>query len=219
MTICGDVLRRVSTFNLYITMDVFLDKGTMEFLTVASEYCAFVEKARKFPRADFVAKLHKILALVYLKMTLLKDDPDYDLMGEPEAFLSEYDYEHIRSIVSARLGSLDRYIDISHAAMYDEETEQMEVSQCIADVYHNLKNFVENFRTGSEDAALASRAELIADFRDTWGIRALSLLAAVHTFVYNPELDDEDDDIRASQSKSTGNSLLDNYMESYRRKQ
>ena len=192
----------------------------MEFLTVASEYCAFVEKARKFTRKEFVTKLQKILALVYLKMTLLKEDPDCDLMdGEPEAFLSEYDYEHIRGIVSAKLGSLDCYIDISRAAMPDEETEQMEVSQCVADVYHNLKNFVENFRTGSEDAALASRAELIADFRDTWGIRALSLLAAVHTFVYNPELDDEDDDIRASQSKSTGNSLLDNYMESYRRKQ
>jgi len=52
-------------------MEVFSDKGTMEFLTVASEYCAFVEKARKFSRKDFVTKLHKILALVYLKMTLL----------------------------------------------------------------------------------------------------------------------------------------------------
>ena len=200
-------------------MDVFLDKGTMEFLTVASEYCAFVEKARKLTRTEFVTKLHKILALVYLKMTLLKDDPEYDLMGEAEAFLSEYDYEHIRSIVSARLGSLDHYIDISHAAMYDEETEQMEVSQCVADVYHNLKNFAENFRTGSEDSAQASRAELIADFRDTWGPRALALLAALHTFVYSPDLDDDDDDnYNSPPSRSTGNTLLDNYMESYRRR-
>ena len=201
-------------------MDVFLDKGTMEFLTVASEYCAFVEKARKVTRKDFVTKLHKILALAYLKMTLLKDDPEYDLMGDAEAFLSEYDYEHIRSIVSERLGSLDHYIDISHAAMYDEETEQMEVSQCVADVYHNLKNFVENFRTGSEDSAQASRAELIADFRDTWGPRALSLLAALHTFVYSPDIDDEDDDnYNTPPSRSTGNTLLDNFMDSYRRKE
>jgi hypothetical protein len=199
-------------------MEVFLDKGTMEFLTVASEYCAFVEKARKFSRTDFVTKLHKILALVYLKMTLLKDDPEYDLMGEPEAFLSEYDYEHIRSIVSARLGSLDHYIDIDHATSYDDEAEQMEVSQCVADVYNNLKNFVENFHTGSEEAASASRQELIADFRDTWGPRALSLLLALHTFVYSPDLDDEDDDgfIANSTRKSTGNTLLDNYMGTYR---
>ena len=189
-------------------MEVFLDKGTMEFLTVASEYCAFVEKARKFSRKDFVTKLHKILALVYLKMTLLKDDP-------------EYDYEHIRTIVSERLGSLDHYIDITHAAMYDGETEQMEVSQCIADVYHNLKNFAENFRTGSEESAQASRAELIGDFRDTWGPRALALLAALHTFVYSPDLDDDEDDYynnTSNRQRSTGNSLLDNYMESYRRR-
>ena len=200
-------------------MDVFLDKGTMEFLTVASEYCAFVEKARKLTRADFVAKLQKITALVYLKMTLLKDDPDSDMMdGEPEAFISEYDYEHIRSIVSARLGSLDRYIDIMQPAIAAVETEQMEVSQCVADVYHNLKNFVENFRTGSEDAAQASRAELIADFRDTWGPRALALLAALHTFVYNPDIDDEDDDNFSNPTpRSTGNTLLDNFMDSYRR--
>ncbi|MCR5454769.1 MAG: DUF5063 domain-containing protein [Bacteroidales bacterium] len=200
-------------------MDVFLDKGTMEFLTVASEYCAFVEKARKFSRADFVTKLHKILALVYLKMTLLKDDPEYDLMdGEPEAFLSEYDYEHIRSIISEKLGSLDRYIDIMQPATDSVEAEQMEVSQCIADVYHNLKNFVENCRMGSEDAAQASRMELISDFRDVWGPRALSLLAAVHTFVYSADLDDEDDDNYSSRQRSTGNSLLDNYMDSYRKK-
>ena len=201
-------------------MEVFSDKGTMEFLTVASEYCAFVEKARKFSRKDFVTKLHKILALVYLKMTLLKDDPDGDLMdGEPEAFLSEYDYEHIRSIVSERLGSLDHYIDITHAAMYDGETEQMEVSQCIADVYHNLKNFAENFRTGSEESAAASRAELIGDFRDTWGPRALALLLALHTFVYSPDINDEDDDYQSkSQYRYTGNTLLDNYMDSYRRR-
>lgn len=193
----------------------------MEFLTVASEYCAFVEKARKFSRRDFVTKLHKILALIYLKMTLLKDDPDYDLMdGEPEAFLSEYDYEHIRSIVSARLGSLDRYIDIMQPATDNIEAEQMEVSQCIADVYHNLKNFVENFRTGSEDAAQASRMELISDFREVWGPRALSLLAAVHTFVYSMDFDEDDYDYNApnNRPRSTGNTLLDNYMESYRQK-
>ncbi|MBQ5513387.1 MAG: DUF5063 domain-containing protein [Bacteroidales bacterium] len=203
-------------------MEVFLDKGTMEFLTVASEYCAFVEKARKFTRKDFVTKLHKILALTYLKMTLLKDDPEYDPMdGEPEAFLSEYDYEHIRGIVSEKLGSLDHFIDITHAAMYDGETEQMEVSQCIADVYHNLKNFAENFRTGSEESAQASRAELIGDFRDTWGPRALALLAALHTFVYSPEIDDEEDDYynnASNRPRSTGNSLLDNYMDSYRQR-
>lgn len=195
----------------------------MEFLTVASEYCAFVEKARKFSRAEFITKLHKILALTYLKMTLLKDDPEYDLMdGEPEAFLSEYDYEHIRSTVSARLGSLDRYIDIIQPDTDNTETEQMEASQCITDVYHNLKNFVENFRTGSEDAAQASRAELIADFREVWGPRALSLLAVTHTYVYSPEIDDEEEEDyytgRQNNPRSTGNTLLDNYMDSYRRK-
>ena len=156
-------------------MDIYSDKSTLEFVTVAAEFCAFVEKAKKFSKKDFVTKLHKMLSLIYLKTTLLTPFSGADSEGEVEAYLSEYEYEYIKRNVSLVLGQSDSYISIFNAASVDEETEQAELSDCVADVYHNLKNFVENYRSLSEESAKASRAELLSDFKEYWGVKLLSL--------------------------------------------
>lgn len=200
-------------------MEIFMDKDTMELLTVATEYCAFIEKTSKFERPAYISKLHKILSLVYLKMSLLEKE---GVGGEPdepaEAFLSEYEYEYIKSIVSRKLGSFDAYINIYNSASNDSAYEQAELSDCVADIYHNLKNFVENCRTASEESALASFKELVYDFREYWGYRVLSVLASLHAIVYSPMLqqDDEDEDYA---NNYQSNSLIDNFMESYRNKE
>lgn len=182
-------------------MEIFLDKGTIEFLTVASEFCGFVEKANKFTKRDFLGKLHKMISLVYLKASILEPDSECDNLleeGFSEAFLSEYEYEYIQKRVSSLLGSHDSYINIYNSASNDSEYEQAEISRCIADIYHNLKNFVENCRTGSEDSAKASRSELMYDFREFWGYRCISLLAAIHAIIYSyDDLSDEEEDMSA----------------------
>jgi hypothetical protein len=84
----------------------------LEFVTVATEFCAFVEKAKKFSKKDFVTKLHKMLALIYLKTTLLIPFDEAVSEGEVEAYLSEYEYEYIKRNVSFVLGSSDSFISI-----------------------------------------------------------------------------------------------------------
>ena len=49
---------------------VIFDKNTVEFVTVAAEYCGFLERARDMKRYDFVDTALKILPLLYLKATL-----------------------------------------------------------------------------------------------------------------------------------------------------
>lgn len=203
-------------------MDIFLDKGTMEFLTVASEFCAFIEKTAKFDRKEYLSKLQKMLSLVYLKTSLLKGS-DQEIDGQAEAFLAEYEYEYIRGLVSQKLGHFDSYINIYNSADNDSGYEQAAISTCVADVYHNLKNFVENCRTASEECAEASREELLADFREYWGFRCISLMACVHALVYSPSLTSEDEDDEEqyqnykTSSQSEGGSFLDRFMETQRR--
>ena len=64
-------------------------------MTVAAEYCGFLERARDMKRYDFVDTALKILPLLYLKATLL---PPCEPIGEdePEIFVTEEDYELIR---------------------------------------------------------------------------------------------------------------------------
>jgi len=193
-------------------MDIYSDKSTLEFVTVATEFCAFVEKAKKFSKKDFVTKLHKMLALIYLKTTLLIPFDEAVSEGEVEAYLSEYEYEYIKRNVSFVLGSSDSFISIYNVESTDGETEQAELSDCVADVYHNLKNFVENYRSLSEESAKASRAELLSDFKEYWGVKLLSLLSALHNLVYFTDLDEEDfSEETPEAAKNFYSDFIDNY--------
>jgi hypothetical protein len=193
-------------------MDIYSDKSTLEFVTVATEFCAFVEKAKKFSKKDFVTKLHKMLALIYLKTTLLIPFDEAFSEGEVEAYLSEYEYEYIKRNVSFVLGSSDSFISIYNVESADGETEQAELSDCVADVYHNLKNFVENYRSLSEESAKASRAELLSDFKEYWGVKLLSLLSVLHNLVYFTDLDEEDFSKETPEAaKNFYSDFIDNY--------
>ena len=193
-------------------MDIYSDKSTLEFVTVATEFCAFVEKAKKFSKKDFVTKLHKMLALIYLKTTLLIPFDEAVSEGEVEAYLSEYEYEYIKRNVSFVLGSSDSFISIYNVESADGETEQAELSDCVADVYHNLKNFVENYRSLSEESAKASRAELLSDFKEYWGVKLLSLLSVLHNLVYFTDLDEEDFSKETPEAaKNFYSDFIDNY--------
>ena len=132
-----------------------------------------------------------------------------------EAYLSEYEYEYIKRNVSLVLGQSDSYISIFNAASVDEETEQAELSDCVADVYHNLKNFVENYRSLSEESAKASRAELLSDFKEYWGVKLLSLLTAVHHLVYFTDLDEEE---FSEETPEAAKNFYSDFVENYHKK-
>ena len=49
---------------------VIFERNTVEFVTVAAEYCAFIERSEGQKRAEFVDTLLKILPLLYIKQLL-----------------------------------------------------------------------------------------------------------------------------------------------------
>ena len=78
------------------------DRNTLEFVTVALEYCTFVESANRSELLDFVDKATKILPLLYLKASLLPAiEPDE--LFEPEMSVTEEMYESVRSSIAALL--------------------------------------------------------------------------------------------------------------------
>ena len=81
---------------------VIFDKNTVEFVTVAAEYCGFLERTRDAKRGIFVDTALKILPLLYLKASMI---PPCERIGEfdPEAFVTEEDYELIRMAVAEGL--------------------------------------------------------------------------------------------------------------------
>lgn len=118
-------------FNVYGKYSqVIFDKNTVEFVTVAAEFCGFLERARDMKRYDFVDTALKILPLLYLKATLL---PPCEPIGEdePETFVTEEDYELIRRAIAGVLGAKDDYLEVFLPDMVYSDTPIKNVFQRI----------------------------------------------------------------------------------------
>ena len=122
------------------------ERNTLEFVTVALEFCTFVETAGEKGLFDFVDKAVKLLPLLYLKATLLPDvEPDED--DEPELTVTEDMYESVRTRIAGLLGEKDSYLETFHPDMqYSDTPIAAFISENIADVYQDTGNFVSLFR-------------------------------------------------------------------------
>jgi len=163
------------------------ERNTLEFVTVALEYCAFVEHAAESELFDFVNKAIKILPLLYLKATLLpelEEDEDADL----ELSVTEETYEMVRSNLSVLLGDRDSFLDTFHEDMqYSDTPIAATISENLADVYQDIENFISLYREGNEEVMHAAIVMCYTNFKEFWGQQLLNALKALHTVRYSDE--------------------------------
>ncbi|WP_280765271.1 DUF5063 domain-containing protein [Parabacteroides sp. PFB2-10] len=161
------------------------DRNTLEFVTVALEYCTFVETAGQADRFAFVDKMVKLLPLLYLKASLLPEaasDEDIDL----ELSVTEDMYEAVRSRIADLLGDKDTYLETFHPDMqYSDTPIAAFISENLADVYQDVGNFVSLFRQGIEEVMQEAVAVCRENFRSYWGQQTLNALKALHAVRYD----------------------------------
>lgn len=162
-------------------------QNTLEFVTVALEYCSFVENAMNVGIFDFVDKATKILPLLYVKASLLPQ-VESDEFFEPELRITEEMYDSIRSNIAALLADKDIYLDTFHADMkYSETPIASSISENMADVYQDVGNFIALFREGNELVMREALSMCYHNFCDYWGQQALNALKALHSLRYADE--------------------------------
>lgn len=90
---------------------VIFDKNVIEFVTVAAEFCAFLERAESMKRSTFVDTTLKILPLLYLKASML---PKCEMIGDesPETYVTEEIYEVLRINLASILAEKDDYLEV-----------------------------------------------------------------------------------------------------------
>ncbi|MDR1938829.1 MAG: DUF5063 domain-containing protein [Tannerellaceae bacterium] len=176
--------------------DSIYERNTIEFVTVALEYCSFVEAAKEYSLFEFVDKATKILPLLYLKASLLPElSPDDEV--EPEFAITEDMYESVRTRVSGSLGEHDSYLETFHPDMqYSDTPIAAFVSENLADIYQDTGNFVSLFRQGNEELMREAVALCRTNFQEYWGQRLLNALKALHAVRYN-----EDDRIETQKTE------------------
>ena len=166
-------------------------RDAMELVTVAVEYCAFLEQAEGKERIDFTDTMLKLLPLLYLKAALL---PKYEIMDSafmPEDYVTEDNYNIVRGNIYLIMADRDEYLEVFVEDMrYSESPILSTVSENLADIYQDVKNFVMRYKNATdEEAAMNALAELKEEFQYGWGQKLTNVMRALHEVRYG-EADD-----------------------------
>ena len=152
---------------------------TLEFITVASEYCKALEHCREFEQHEFIDVMRNLLPMVYLKVSLIGEIEEADGYNEPK--VTEDDYNYVRSGIAAVLAEKDDYLDVFvEDFKYSEQPILCTISENLADIYQALRNLLEVFRSNYEDAMQVALYDTVEDFKLYWGQTLLNALKALH---------------------------------------
>ncbi len=163
--------------------DITVSPAVLEMLTVANEYCLFYEKADDCTMQDILDYFQKIAPLMYLKGSLLPgvqvEDP-----GPGERFVTEEQWERIFKTLRDKFGKNDIYY--THDHNYD--SVESSVSDNMADIYQDMKDFVMLYQKNTV-IARQQAIILIRDlFRSRWGPALLNGLTAVHQTLFHEDI-------------------------------
>ncbi len=166
-------------------------KHSIEFVTVASEFCRFLENASAVPADEFLDKAVKIMPLLYLKATLLPDAVQH-FDEEIERFVDEMAYMEIREQLLTVLGPSDNFLEVFHEDMRLSDTPILcSVSELLADIYQDVKDFVSTYQLGVTEIMNDGLVLCKSSFEKYWGQKLVNVLRALHSVRYNTNDDEE----------------------------
>lgn len=170
-------------------MDLLYSQTTIEFVTLASEYCAFVTNVSKLKQKEFVEKSQKLLPLLYFKATVLPQI-DKQTEGELQETVSEIEYNIVYTNTAEKLDTKDVFVDVYEPARQESsEANNLSMSECFADIYQDLKNFIDSYQTGVEEIMYEALWQCNYNFQEIWGPRVIALLNEIHNLAVAGELE------------------------------
>ena len=174
--------------------DIVFSRNTVEFVTVAAEFCAYIERANEHSRKEFIDTLLKLLPLLYIKAQML---PEGEAINEDEleTFVTEETYEVVRITLAELLTQYDTYLDVFVAEMkYSDTPVTKSISEDLSDIYQDVKNFVTQFQIGINETMHDAILECREHFSLYWGQTLVNTLRALHELKYNTLDDDANDE-------------------------
>lgn len=161
-------------------------ENTIEFVKVAAQVCLLLEHISETDRDTFVEQSLRLLPVLYLRARMLsRDEVIFD--GEPQRFVSEWDYQIVSEGVKTMFGSDDGFLDVFiDDFRYSSEPVMCSLSENIADIYQEIKDMAAAFSTGDEEVMHDAVVVCEESFREHWGQKLLNTMRALH----NLSLDD-----------------------------
>ena len=190
---------------------IVYSRDVLEFVTVANEYCSFIENIDQFKRKDFIVRLQKILPLLYLKTSLLPKVESI-LDEEPERFMEEEDYNFLHQKLLEKIGQFDSYQEVFDPMIQlSEEPVPQSLAENIADIYQDLKDFLLAYRIGTVEVMNDALWFCIENFENYWGQRLVNGLRHIHMLIVGDQDLNEEEKDQQEEKRSRQNWFLKNH--------
>ena len=152
----------------------------IEMLTVANEYCLFIDRIEKFPSDELYPFIQKLLTLLYLKGSLL---PEVEVEDDAanERFVTAEQWENIFSTLRDKFASEDEFWVLDLEGPDDTTPIKASLSEMLTDIYQDLQDFVLLYQKVSRAAKQNAVLECKSLFLSHWGIRAVDVLKVLHS--------------------------------------
>jgi len=170
--------------------------SVIDLLTVSAQYCVFLEKLTTAgtTRRQFLDQITKLLPLIYVKAALLPRQEFFESGMLPQV-VTETDYEEVRNAVWRLLGGNDEYLEVFTSDMqYSEGPMTRTISEDLADIYQDLKNFASVYAERNEEAMQEAIATVSENFRQYWGQRLVNAMRPLHELFVNEDEDEDEDE-------------------------
>ncbi|MCK5066523.1 MAG: DUF5063 domain-containing protein [Bacteroidales bacterium] len=152
----------------------------VEFVAAANEYCRFLEQLTGTEGKAFISDLVKHLSGLYaLFLKTGETEPVFD--SAPEPTVTEQEWSALFQRITEILGPFNDILRVAEEDEFDRsELVSHTISEDVADVYQELKDFSIIYSRGMEEFMNDAAWELRERFAEHWGMKLLRALSALH---------------------------------------
>ncbi len=193
---------------------VIYSRQVMEFVASANEYCKYLEGVSQVKGIDILGFMQRLLPYIYIRASLLpKVEPVFEEGNEKS--VTEDDYKRLHDILLVKMGNADAYPVIVDMGDPADGLYTGSISESFTDIYQDLKDFLINYRTGTEEVMNDALWEVVMNFEEFWGLKLVNLLTAIHKFIYSGEKVEEGSNFGDDASPERDNLLFDHHKRGY----
>jgi len=163
-------------------------KSVLEMLTVANDFCSFLEKAGDSGREKLLIYLQRVLPLIYIKASLL---PEVEVEDEDaiEHYVTEAEWEEMFNTLRSGFGEDDLFYFIDLHEQSHQDAVRGSLAESITDLYQDLKDFVLLYQKPLTAFRQNAVMECKRLFANRYGYRIVNAHAAIHYLLYKGETD------------------------------
>lgn len=167
-------------------MDSTAEKSVNDLVMTAGRFCRFIEDIVEYNNEQAFEFLNKILPVLYIKGNIL---PMVQSCEEEmiEHFVTEESWNKVLLSLKEKFGELDAFSIVNNDKAEEEITKVL-LSEFIADIYQDLKDFLLLFGKNTKTTQECALYECKRLYIERWGLKIPYIMTELHKILFNHQI-------------------------------